>query len=388
MKTHTSLIYLFTLASAVAGGDYSPYSSSSISYRGWSFSSVSVGGAWRSAGTLNYKGSSRSGNALIPSQVGGDALSVPDIGVVDEFGNRTYSNGFVNQDASSEANGDTWFWGYQSDGQIQGDELVFNATGSRSAYSESRNDSGRKTGDDRLTGLSPQIDFLLRPPSDLNLPFEGVLVSFWYFGDDSSRNYSNFSARQSREDFETTFNDRYDISAIAPLIGAPYAGSFEGPGPLISNFPIDRQNSESLIGSEEALFSNSISTSLDLDGYSLAIGPTLSGNLRDDWSWRASGGVTLNVYKWSAKETETLNLALNGAPPTTFKSWQNSKSETDFRLGLYAKGELVRSLANGWFAKTYLQVEVAQSIEMKIGNSEYEFEPGGYALGLSLGRNF
>lgn len=115
--------------------------------------------------------------------------------------------------------------GYDSAAQVSGDTLRFNATGFRSSYSGTNNFSGGFSDDEDLSSLSPQIDVLLRPPSTFDSPFDGVLVSFWYFGDDSSNSYSNFSANQNREDYRLDFSDTYDISAIQPIIGTPYSGS-------------------------------------------------------------------------------------------------------------------------------------------------------------------
>lgn len=359
-----------------------------LSPRGWSISSVSAGASWRSFGKLSYRGSSRSQDFFLPSQVGGDSLTLPPIGEAGIFGDRTYTNGFVNQDGSTAATGDTWFWGYHSASQVTGDTLRFNATGSRSEYMETRNFTGGFSDDDRLRNFSPQIDLVLSPPSTLGGPFDGILVSFWHFNDDSDNEYANFSATQSRDAFRLDFTDRYDVGAIQPVIGAPYTGSFDGPGPLLSNLPFERERLDVLVGGADAAFSNSIATSLDLNGYSLALGPTMSGDFSDDWSWRASAGLTFNVFQWSARETESLNLSLDGAPATVFQQWRDHQSGTDFRLGLFFKGDLIRDLPGDWFVKGSLQAEMAGSIEMEIGGSTYEFRPRGYSIGLALGRSF
>jgi hypothetical protein len=156
----------------------------------------------------------------------------------------------------------------------------------------------------------------------------------------------------------------------------------------LSNLPVDRERLETLVGGATADFTNAISTSLDLDAYSLALGPTMSGAFADGWSWQASGGVTLNVFQWSARESESLGLSLDGAPARVFQQWRDHQSGTDFRLGLYFKGDLIRELTQDWFVKAFVQAETAGSIEMEVGGSDYEFTPRGYALGLSFGRSF
>ena len=356
MKALSSLLLAMACGSSFAGdGANSSMLSEPDSGFGWNLSSISAGAGWRSFGSLDYKGGTRSQDLYIPSVVGGDALSLPSIGAPGVVGDRTYLNGFVNVDGSGSADGDTWYWGYDSSGQVSGDVLSFNALGSRSSYSESSDFFGRVTGDDRLESFSPQVDLLFLPTTPLPKPFEGVLVSFWVFGDDQNHRYSNFTAQQERLDYRKDFTDQFDIGPINPIIDAPYAGSFDGPGPLISNLPFDRSEVETLIDREDAVFNNSVSTSLDLDGYSLAFGPTMMGRIADNWSWRASAGLTINVFKWNAKESETLSLSIDGGAPTEYRSWRDSKSGSDFRLGVYAKGEMVRDFSNDWFAKAYFQ---------------------------------
>ena len=387
MKSLTSLVLLSLLGPAHAGdGAKSGLHSSSRASSGWTLQSISAGPAWRSLGSLDYKGGSNSANFLIPSLIGGDALNLPAIGTPGVIGDRLYNDGFVNLDGTSSTDGDTWYWGYDSASQVSGNNLLFSATGSRSAYQESRNFSGNINDHDSLEALTPQIDFLLAPPSSNSLPFDGLLISFWAFSDDSNNRFSNFTANQTRDDFSLDFSDTYDVSAITPVIGAPYTGSAGGPGPIISNLPTDRTRDDVLIGSDSADFTNTISTSLDLEGYSLAVGPTWQGGFGTNWIWQASAGVTFNLFKWNARETEVLSYSLNGAPPVEFNRWQDSKSGSDFRLGLYAKGEVIHQLTDDWFAKGYLQLEIADSIDIDVGNSQYEFKPRGYAL--SIGHNF
>lgn len=389
MKSLTSLLLLPALGSSYAGdGTKSGLLTSSSATSGWKLESISAGAAWRSLGKLDYRNRSNSNQSFIPPAIGGDSLDLPPIGPTGGLGNRQYDNGFVNIDGTGSLDGNTWFWGYESSGQVSGNELQFSAAGSRSDYRESSSFSGNFDRERTLEDLTPQIDFHFVAPPSYNTPFDGLLLSFWAFSEDTGNSFSNFSATQNREDFRLDFTDTYDISAITPIIGAPYAGTSGGPGPTISNIPFSREETELLTGSQSAVFTNSISTSLDLNGYSLALGPTWNGEISSDWSWQASAGVTLNIFNWKARETEKLNLSIDGAPSAGFRNWRSSDSGTDLRFGLYAKGEIVRRINDQWFASAYLQGEIADSVEIEVGDSKYEFQPKGYALGLSFGRRF
>lgn len=265
---------------------------------GWTLQSVSAGSSWRSLGSLDYTGTSRSRGFLIPSVVGPGSNNQPPIGTVGGIGDRVYDDGFVNVDGTGSADGSTWFWGYDSAGQVSGDNLLFSATGNRSVFSERRSLSGGIGRDETLEAFSPQIDLLLNAPASLNFPVDGMLVSFSFFSESSNGLFSNFAANQTRNDFRIDFIDTFDISSISPLVGAPYEGSLGGPGPVISNLPANRSESEFPLGTETAEFSNAISTSVDLDGFSLAVGPTWQGRISSNWAWQASAGLTFNVFKW------------------------------------------------------------------------------------------
>lgn len=73
-----------------------------------------------------------------------------------------------------------------------------------------------------------------------------------------------------------------------------------------------------------------------------------------------------------------LNFPLNGGALDELTRWDNSESETDFSLGLYAKGEVIRFLNDDWFAKAYLQEEIADKVEISVGESKYEFQSKGF----------
>jgi len=101
--------------------------------------------------------------------------------------------------------------------------------------------------------------------------------------------------------------------------------------------------------------------------------------------------MTLNIFKWRARQTETLNARIqNGSSSRSSQlaSWQDKKSGTEFRVGAYLKGEVIRDLPQDWFIKGYLQGEIADSVKMSIGPSEYKLDPQGWSFGLSLGKSF
>lgn len=353
----------------------------------WQISAVSAGAAWRHYGELSYRGGSRSQGLSLPSFVGGNSLDLPSIGTEGEYADRDYNDGYVNQNGGTADHGLTWFWGYDSASQVQGDSLVYSATGARSAYRESSTYHGGLRSNDDMEGFSPQIDILITPPESSPQMFDGFLFSFSYFGDDQDGRYSNFGARQTRDDYRLDFTDSYDLDGVIPP-SEGYQGSYDGPGASIGNLPTSRYRNDVLINTDVASFTNSISTSFELDSFSLAFGPTFSGLISDQWQWQASCGATFNVLKWSASQTENLSVTQTNTSEKIHHQWKDKDSGTTVRLGVFARGELIRYFSNDIFIKTYLQGEMAESLEVDLGPSSFDLKQAGYSLGLSIGKKF
>ncbi|YCM43788.1 hypothetical protein V2O64_20995 [Verrucomicrobiaceae bacterium 227] len=381
----TPIILAFTVCGALADPDSQATTQSRLT-GGWSLSSVSAGLAWRNFGEAKYSGNSRSPGLPLPSQVGGSSLTNPPIGGAG-YDTRTYDDGYVGQDAITAASGQTWNWGYQSSDQIQGNSLVFTATGSQSIYSENATFRPAPDSRDDLTGLSPQLDLHFSPPEGGESAFTGYLLSLWHFQDSQDHSFSNYRNLQQRDDYQLDFTDRFTLGGVIPP-SAPYSGNETGPGPIIDNIPITREESSQLTNSETALFTNSVRTSLDLNAFSVALGPTFSGPFDDNWLWETSAGVTLNYFDWNARQSETLSLSLDGGPASAFRKWSDSDSGDKFKLGLFAKASVIRKLHDDWFLKGYLQGEIVDSFNIRVGGSKYEVSPAGYALGFSFGRSF
>jgi hypothetical protein len=188
---------------------------------------------------------------------------------------RAYQDGFVNRDGGTPDNGLTHFWGYRSTAQVQPNELVYTALGSRSDFSQSSTFSAGPTHDRDLSALGFSAEFTLHQPHAKTELFQGWLTSVSYFGDDRDTSFSNFSGRQQRDDFRLEFSDRYDTTGLIIPLRDNYAGTFAGPGPKIENIPTSREQNAVLINSANASFSNSVSSSLELDTFSIAIGLTV-----------------------------------------------------------------------------------------------------------------
>src|SRR5688572_29764695 len=97
-----------------------------ISTGDWEWT-LSAGPSARNIGTLKINAASRSAAFGLPSLVGSEAMVTPPVGDPDSPADRFYEDGYVRQDAGTALDGSTWYWGYESASQVQGDNLVYTA---------------------------------------------------------------------------------------------------------------------------------------------------------------------------------------------------------------------------------------------------------------------
>ena len=349
--------------------------------------SLSFSPTWHRLGDVSLKSRSRSENYGIPPMLPGDSLIMPPIGSVDEYADRSYDDGFVNESAITADNGMTWYWGYDEASQISGSELMMHATGSESVYQAGPADGSRYSDDDDLDGFAPQFDLNIYPE---HRPFgiSSILISLSYSSVDTSFGFSNFGGSQLQRNYLVNYTDTYDLGELASdPPSAPYEGSEGGPGPSIPNQPVRRDVERQLVGTDGAGYGNSIHSDLDLSALSLAIGPTFEGSWENRWRWQVAAGTTLTVYDYEVSQNETLTATGTGGTQT-LQRWRDSDSGTRFGLGLFLRGSVLYELNDGWFTSGFLQVETGQSFDLDAGPASFEVEPDGFSLGIGIGRAF
>ncbi|GAA5484506.1 hypothetical protein [Haloferula sargassicola] len=344
--------------------------------------SISAGPSYRHVGSLEIHSGSRSSAFPLPSLVGSDVLSVPPIGDLTDSSDRTYDDGYVRQDAGTAADGSTWNWGYDHPGQIQGDQLVFSATGARSIRSDLRTAPAfGPSRRDSLRGIAPHLQLDGVSPREIGGFRLGLSAGFDFTQVDQSTTFSNFAVTQTRDDYRIDFTDAYDLNGVIPPL-APYAGSYGGPGPLIHNLPSHRISTETLINSESALVTNRVSSAIDIDVFSLTLGPTLSRR-QGPFDYSVQAGVILNVYHWQARQGEQLN-ATTSASTATLARWNESDSGTKFRPGVFAQGDMAYRISEDVSIGAYLRLDLATEFRAQAGPTVYRVAPTGLSTGLML----
>jgi hypothetical protein len=220
-----------------------------------------------------------------------------------------YTDGYVNEDSSGNAGGMTWNWGYQNASQVQGNTLTLHGAASTSMNGDSLSQDG-----------NPQLGFDLAYGRDLGHVLGGTwgLQAAFDFTDVSISDNQPFTG-------ETTSSSVvYSLGGIIPP-QAPYSGSFNGPGPLISDTPIGSSSSSQAI-------SLAGQRTLDAQVYALRMGPYYELGLGKRWATRLSGGLTLALVD--------TKLSYNGGSLVG----SGSSEGTDFQAGAYVEGLVLYSL--------------------------------------------
>jgi hypothetical protein len=368
---------LLVLSPAFAGDAKNPVSSGGD----WEFS-LSAGPAVRTLGQVKINSGYRSGGYLLPSLVGPDSLTVPPVGDTGSYADREYDDGYVRQDAGTPFDGTTWHWGHDNASQVEGDELVFHATGFQSIRDDGRSaPNAGPASKDTLDGMAPHLQFDARSPYHLG-PFRiGFSAGFDFMKADQSLAFSNFSARQALDNYRLDYEDRFDLDGVIPPL-APYAGSIGGPGPLIGNVPVIRSITPVLISTDTGSFRNQVSSSIEIEALSFTFGPTFS--LRQGpLEFAVSSGVIVNLYDWSARQSESLD-ATTTAATTRVANWHESDSGTKVRPGLFAQAELSYAVTEQVGLGGFLRLDAAGEFRAQAGPTVYKIDPYGVTAGFQV----
>jgi hypothetical protein len=348
---------------------------------GWEWS-LSVGPAFRDIGTLKTDAGYRSGSVIVPSFVGNGSLDLPSVGDEAAYGDRAYNDGYVRQDAGTQLDGATWHWGYDNDSQVQGNQLVFSATGYQSTLRDAYTApfSGPSSRDS-LRGLAPRIQFDARGPqriAEFRLGFSG---GFDFTRADHNMSFSNFSGSQFRDDYRLDYEDRYELNGIIPPL-APYMGNIGGPGPIIDNIPSNRTIRQVLLFTDAASISNQVKSSFDLNVLSLTFGPTLTR------TWGAfdlsiQSGLILNLYDWDASQSERLNVT-NSDGTSTVARWAEGSSGTKLRPGIYAQVDVSYDIDEDVLIGAFMRLDTAREFRASAGPTTFRIDPSGIMGGLMI----
>jgi hypothetical protein len=232
---------------------------------------------------------------------------------------RTYDNGYNRVDSSGNAGGLTWNWGYEHPTSVQGAGLSLQSS------SAPANAAAEDCSDD------PQHGFEIAYSREL------YRRGKWRAGAELAFGYTSLTAYDSR-----TLNTRVDritdtfaLGEVVPPL-APYHGTFEGPGPLISSSP-DRVRS---IIPRDSIVTGS--RALEADIFMFRLGPYVEIPLSDKFSVFLNGGLALGFGDINFSYHETVTIADAGLVAPARRS---AGSQTEFLIGGYAGASVSYALS-------------------------------------------
>jgi hypothetical protein len=350
---------------------------------------LSFGVVVREFGDVTFRSAPRAVGFPLPAVFGDDRLSLlPGVGGSGGVTDRTYADGFVRVDSSGGRDGQTWNWGYSEATQVSGDSIRFHSGlgGSETRVSEdSRGAAGTSRDDiDPAAGPEVALDYVFPGAGPVRFSL-GAGVSFTPF-DAAQVEQATFSADQSAVHFDVGVVDSYLLGGVVPP-DAPYAGSFEGPGPLLPDRPAGRRLLRSPSGRESARFDNRSQSTLEIDAlrFSLGAGVEISG---DRAFANLSAGPSLDVVDWEARHSESLTQRGPGAGTRQLGRWEDSSSGTGVLWGGFVKAGAGWRITERVSVEAFARYDWSERLNGSAGPSTFEAGGGGASGGLRVGVSF
>ncbi len=225
-----------------------------------------------------------------------------------------YDDGYVLKDSSGNAGGQTWNWGYDNSSQV-------NASGADTIDMHrvtAPGLPGENSADTPSIGAEVTYDYLIGVKENWDHLRYGLELAVNYMPFDFSTGGS----------YNTTIATRTDTYAYTPGTtppGAPYQGSFGGPGFLLGSSPVN--STTTLVPG--ALMRVKEDFNANLWGFRL--GPYIENPLSDKLSLHLSGGLAVGIVDANANWSETITLPGGGGSTTT----SGSGSDTQVMWGYY-----------------------------------------------------
>jgi opacity protein-like surface antigen len=231
-----------------------------------------------------------------------------------------YDDGFNRVDASGNQGGLTWNWGYQRPDQVQGDSILLSSSSSAEG------------------GTSVEAED--EPEYGIEL-FYGRELGRWgisRWGFEVGLGYTDIGVvdRSTLRGDVVRTTDAYALGGVIPPL-APYAGSFEGPGPLLA-----AEGARSVVREPSGL---AIEGNRRVEGSltGLRLGPVLDLALGGRFSVQAGGGLALAYVdsRFEVEESATI-------PGLGSQVGAGSDTRHEFLVGAYGDARLVVRMDDQW----------------------------------------
>ncbi len=270
-------------------------------------------------------------------KLGGLQLSDPGPATGSAY-NRTYDNGYNRVDIAGNQGGMTWNWGYQSAGSATPAAITLQSDSTPATATSGTYQDGPQSGVELSYSRELRRGKRWRAGLETGLGYTAVSIE-----DDQTLTYH-----------ATRISDSFALNGvIAPL--PPYAGTFEGPGPLLSSVLTPSQRSVTGLSSAAIIRGE---RRVDSDVFTFRLGPYLEVPLNQKFAITLSGGLTLAVAntKFSFRETVSISDPAYGIQLTS-PARSGAEWSTDFLVGGYAGANLSYAISEkvGVFAGAMFQ---------------------------------
>jgi len=246
-----------------------------------------------------------------------------------------YDDGYVLEDVSGNVGGQTWYWGYDTAAQDSGSEILLNRSTDIGGSGESEMD-----GDTAFFGA--EIVFSQELDRSEN----------WRFGFDFAANFMPLKFEDNSPFFSniSTTTDAYSYTTGATPPGAPYEGTFNGPGFIIDATP----SSSSTVVAPGAI----VNVHSELDGilWGARIGPYMEFPIGNALALHLSGGFSLGLLDVDVSWNTTSGAPENGGG-----------SDLSVLPGAYLGADLVWRVAENWSLSAGAEFEYLNGWEKDYG---------------------
>lgn len=259
-----------------------------------------------------------------------------------------YHDGFVKPDLSGSADNKTWYWGYQSDNQVVGDDLqLHQVIGSPSDGQSATSDNGLQAG------------FEVVYAHELGRFNLGKRRVPWGFEVGIASLNSKLETRDTYAGTVGIQTDSFRLNGVVPPV-APYAGTFNGPGPLLEVSPYAST-------SATAAASSDVHSTVDSLLVGLKLGPFIEIPITPKLNFNFSGGLAGLGSFTDFKFQESIMVPSH---PDLILSQSDETSKDEFVVGAYVEASLSYALSD--FLSLYVggQYQYLNDINVSVGGKE------------------
>jgi hypothetical protein len=215
-----------------------------------------------------------------------------------------YENGYVLPSVTGAASDYTWNWGYDDAAQVGADTLNFSRLNDAPRVGALSSDGESMFGGELVAGFEIYQFELARKPLR--------------FGVEAAYSFMTFSASAAGSASGTATLTQAGYSTIGPggvaivVPPAPYAGTFDGPGPLLGRTP-------ATLTTISAPGASALDLTLDATIHTLKFGPYFAWDLTKRLSLAASFGyaTVLPDAEMTFRETTTYGAGTGGTIPSS-----------------------------------------------------------------------